>query len=310
MLAANISISIIVPIYRSEKIIPVLIQRIQSIFEGKTNEIELILVEDRSPDGSWQVIERLSREYKFVKGLQMSKNVGQHNAIMAGLSQAEGEYVILMDDDLQHPPEEIPRLIQKIREGHDVCYTHYRNRRHQTWKKAGSWFNDKVANILLKKPNGLYLSSFKGLHRRIVNVVIKYDGPYSYVDGLILDVTDRITSIDIDHGERYSGQGNYNIRNSISLWLKMATSFSIVPLRLATFLGLLLAAVSSLIALIIIVMKIAHPQTQAGWASIIVVMLFIGGVQMAFLGLIGEYLGRSYLKINKKPQFVIRQTTK
>ena len=305
-----INISIVVPIYRSEKIIPILVQRIQSIFHENINEIELILVDDRSPDESWQIIERLSREYEFVKGLQMSKNVGQHNAVMAGLSQSKGEYVILMDDDLQHPPEEIPRLIAEIKNGNDVCYTHYRNRQHQTWKKAGSWFNDKVANILLKKPKGLYLSSFKGLHRCIVNEVVKYDGPYSYVDGLILDVTDRITSIDIDHGERYSGEGNYNLRRSISLWLKMATSFSIVPLRLATFFGLVLAAISAVVAAVIILLKITHPQTQAGWASIIVVMLFMGGIQMAFLGLIGEYLGRAYLKLNKKPQFVIRQTTK
>ncbi|WP_051237561.1 glycosyltransferase family 2 protein [Ottowia thiooxydans] len=310
MLNNNLKLSIVVPVYRSEKILHLLAERIDSVFGGSNPQMELILVDDRSPDDSWRVIEELSRTYGFVRGVQLSRNAGQHNAIMAGLSVSVGEIVVLMDDDLQHPPEDIPRLVAEIEKGNDVCYTHYRNRKHEAWKKWGSRFNDKVANLLLNKPDWLYLSSFKALHRRVVDEVKKYSGPYAYVDGLILGVTDRIASIDIDHGNRHSGAGNYNLKTSISLWLKMATSFSVFPLRLATFVGLILAAISALIAIFIILRKIFHPDVPAGWSSLIVVTLFMGGIQMAFLGLLGEYLGRAYLNLNKKPQFVIRQITK
>ena len=303
-------VSIVVPVYRSAKILPILVSRIAEIFKEKIDTVELILVEDRSPDDSWSVIEQLSQDNGFVRGVQLSRNAGQHNAIMAGISITRGNVVVLMDDDLQHPPEDIPRLIDKIRAGDDVCYTYYKNRQHENWKKFGSWFNGKVANILLKKPEWLYLSSFKAISRNVASEIIKYSGPYAYVDGLILDVTDRIATIEIEHGERYSGEGNYNLKRSISLWLKMATSFSIVPLRLATFFGIALAAISAVIALAIIIRKLIYVDIATGWSSLIVVMLFMGGVQIAFLGIIGEYIGRAYLSLNKKPQFVIRKVTK
>ncbi len=305
-----LDISIVVPVYRSEKIIPILTDRLKKILSQNFSSYELILVDDRSPDDSWRVIEEMSRLHTFVNGVQLGRNAGQHNAIMAGISVTKGNIVILMDDDLQHPPEEIINLVDKIKQGADVCYTNYRNRQHETWKKIGSSFNDKVANILLKKPKNLYLSSFKAISRYVANEIGKYSGPYAYVDGLILGITDRIATVEIDHGERHSGEGNYNLRRSISLWLKMATSFSIVPLRVATFFGLFLAFVSAIVAIAIVINKLINPEIAAGWSSIIVTLLFLGGVQMAFLGIIGEYLGRAYLSINKKPQFVIRKMTK
>jgi undecaprenyl-phosphate 4-deoxy-4-formamido-L-arabinose transferase len=224
---------------------------------------------------------------------------------MAGLRHVKGEIVVIMDDDLQHPPEAILSLIDAIRADYDVCYTKYANRQHEIWKKIGSWFNDRVATLLLKKPRGLYLSSFKALHRRIADEIVKYDGPYAYVDGLILDVTRRITVVTIQHQQRFLGKGNYNLRRSLSLWLKMATSFSVFPLRLATALGLLMTAISAIAVTTIIARKLL--ELQAGWASLIATILFVGGIQTFCLGMLGEYLGRAYLKLNKKPQFVIRE---
>jgi len=228
---------------------------------------------------------------------------------MAGLNNVAGKFVVIMDDDLQHPPEAIGDMLDALRSGFDVCYTRYLNRQHETWKKLGSSFNDKVATVLLDKPRGLYLSSFKAMRREVVDEIVKYDGPYAYVDGLILDVTRSITSIDIEHQERHEGQGNYNLRRSVSLWLKMATSFSILPLRLASLLGMGLAVLSLAMIAVVVVLKVRHPDIAVGWASIISVLLLIGGVQTMCIGMIGEYLGRSYLKLNRKPQFVVAEKT-
>jgi polyisoprenyl-phosphate glycosyltransferase len=302
-------VSIVVPVYRSEPILPHLVAKIRDAFSALPWRYELVLVNDVSPDGSWDVIRQLAAEFPFVKGVNLTKNVGQHNATMAGLTQTDGDIVIIMDDDLQHPPEAIASLIEQIRSGHDVCYTVYAGRQHETWKKVGSWVNDRVANILLKKPKNLYLSSFKALHRRIVDQVIKYDGPFAYVDGLILDITHNIGVVTIQHQSRFAGEGNYNLHRSLSLWLKMATSFSIYPLRVATVMGMLLTAVSVVGIIVIVARKLLHPELAAGWSSLIVAILLVGGIQTFCLGMLGEYLGRAYLKINKKPQFVIREKT-
>lgn len=307
----NCTLSIVVPVYRSATILPKLVEQIQAEMEkeGLTGNFELLLVSDASPDNSWQVIRNLSQTHPFVKGISLRRNFGQHNAIMAGLNHVSGEFVVLMDDDLQHPPHAIGDMLRALQEGYDVCYTNYLNRQHATWKKLGSQFNDWVATHLLGKPKGLYLSSFKGLRREIVDEVIRYDGPYAYVDGLILDVTRSITSIDIEHGARHEGEGNYNLSRSLALWLKMATSFSVLPLRLASFAGFALAGLSLLMILYVIIEKWLHPELPAGWASLIATVLFIGGIQTLCIGMMGEYLGRTYLKLNRKPQFVVGSTT-
>lgn len=306
-----VELSIVIPVYRSEMIIPLLVEAVNDVCKqiGMSDNFELILVNDASPDQSWPVIKNLAQKYGFVKGINLRKNFGQHNATMAGLNSSSGKFVVVMDDDLQHPPEAIWDMLCALKSGFDVCYTRYLNRRHEVWKKLGSHFNDKVATILLGKPRELYLSSFKAMRREIVEEIIKYDGPYAYVDGLILDVTRSITSVDINHQERHEGDSNYNLRRSVSLWLKMATSFSILPLRLASILGIGLAVLSLIMIVIVVVLKLMHPDIAVGWASIISVLLLIGGVQTLCIGMIGEYLGRSYLKLNRKPQFVIAEKT-
>jgi len=309
--ASALFLSIVVPVYRSEKILPLLVQKSleTATASGYSDQFELILVNDCSPDNSWMVIDALAREYSFVRGVSLRRNFGQHNAVMAGLHHANGKYIVVMDDDLQHPPEAIGDIIAALVSGFDVCYTHYDGRKHALWKVWGSRFNDAVATLLLNKPQGLYLSSFKGLSREVVQEVIRYDGPYAYVDGLILDITRSITSVRIQHQPRHEGDGNYNLRRSISLWLKMATSFSVLPLRVATLTGFALAAISALIILFILIEKLLNPDLPRGWASLIATVLFVGGIQTMCLGVMGEYIGRSYLKLNKKPQFVVARTT-
>ena len=304
-------LSIVVPVYCSEKILPQLVEQIHAEMckEGLENSFELLLVNDASSDNSWQVIQSLAKSYKFIKGVSLRCNFGQHNAIMAGLHHISGDFVILMDDDLQHPPQALGDILRALKDGHDVCYTTYLNRQHAYWKKLGSQFNDWVATLLLGKPKGLYLSSFKGLRKGIVQDIIRYDGPYAYIDGLILDVTQSITTICIKHQARPEGEGNYNLGRSLSLWMKMATSFSVLPLRLATYAGFIFSALSLVMIVFIVVQKFLHPEYPRGWTSLIATILLVGGVQTLCIGMIGEYLGRTYLKLNRKPQFAIGATT-
>jgi glycosyltransferase involved in cell wall biosynthesis len=305
------TLSIVVPVYRSAPILPKLVEAVAAEMqaEGLTGHFELILVNDCSPDNSWHVIRTLAEANPFVKGITLRRNVGQHNAIMAGLHQVSGEYVVLMDDDLQHPPSAIADIVKALTEGYDVCYTRYLNRQHAAWKKLGSWFNDRMATLLLGKPKGLYLSSFKGMRREIADEVIRYDGPYTYIDGHILDVTRSITTVDIEHQARFEGESNYTLLKLVSLWLKMATSFSVFPLRIATYAGFGLAALSLVMIVVVIVQKMMFPELPRGWASTIATILFIGGIQTLCIGMVGEYLGRTYLKLNRKRQFVIGSTT-
>lgn len=305
------AVSIVVPVYRSAEVLPRLVSETElAMLAGNAaGDFELLLVCDASPDESWTVIQELAGRLHFVRGVLLRKNAGQHNATMAGLRYARGRRIVVMDDDLQHPPSAIPTLLAALDRGFDVCYTRYRHRKHAFWKRVGSAVNDIAAMILLKKPRGLYLSSFKAMDAAVTREVIKYDGPYAYVDGLILDVTRHITSVDIEHAERASGSGNYNLVRSISLWLKMATSFSVFPLRLLSIGGMILALFSLAMSVVVIVAKLIDPNIPVGWPSLMATILLVGGLQMIGLGLIGEYLGRAYLKLNRKPQYVIRGTT-
>lgn len=307
--AMPLEVSIVIPVYRSALILPTLVAEIHRAMQhlGLEQRFEVILVNDASPDDSWDTIRELSKTHASITGIRLRRNVGQHNALMAGLRQARGDVIVLMDDDLQHPPQAIGSMIAALSKGFDVCYTRYRNRKHPRWKQLGSQFNDRIARALLNKPKDLYLSSFKAIRRPVVMEMIKYEGPYTYVDGLILGVTGAITSVDIEHQNRLEGDSNYTLRKLISLWMKMATSFSVGPLRLATYLGFLLSVASAITILFVVGAKLTHPDFAPGWASLMAVILLIGGIQTFCIGLIGEYLGRTYLKINGKPQYSVAE---
>lgn len=305
-------VSILIPVYKNDGGLDELVKRIGESMANSAyaNCFELVLVDDCSPDNSWEVIQRLAKTHTFVQGATLSRNFGQHNAIMAGLNLVSGQYVVLMDDDLQHPPEAIPSMLDKLAAGSDVCYTNYANRQHATWKIAGSKFNDLMASWLLSKPKGLYLSSFKALKRGVVDQIRNHEGPFAYLDGLILDITRRIATVEIQHGTRAFGEGNYSFKKSISLWLRMVTGTSIVPLRMVTLMGALIALLGFFGAVFIVMSNFLYPAESKGWASIIVTILLVSGFQTLFIGVLGEYLGRIHLRLNNKPQYLFRYTTK
>ncbi|MBB4172083.1 glycosyltransferase family 2 protein [Rhizobium sp. BK538] len=306
-----VDVSIVVPVYNGSETIGVLRDQIDAVLSNTNfaNSYEVVFVNDRGPVDAWPAICSLAERHPEVVGINLRRNFGQHNATMAGIAHARGEVIVIMDEDLQHPPAAIEALVDAVRRGADVCYTRYHNRQHATWKKWGSSFNDFMAGLLLKKPRGLYLSSFKAIHRDVAKDILRYTGPYPYIDGLLLATTSSIEAIDIDHQPRLAGESSYNLKRLVSLWLKMATGSSVYPLRIATFVGFLVALLSLLALVGVVVSRIANPDLEPGWASVIVTILFVGGVQMVFLGIIGEYVGRIYIRLNRPPQFVVKETT-
>ena len=302
-----VKVSIVVPVYNSVLILPKLVEVIHDAMTGVP--YELILVNDGSADNSWAVIQSLSKNYSELRGICLTRNYGQDNAIMAGLNYCQGDYVVVMDDDLQHSPYDIPTLIEKCQEGYDVCYADYSDDKQQTcWKNAGSYLNNLQAELLLGKPKNIYLSPFKIINRVIVDAMIRYENSNPYIDGLILRVTNSITQISVKHHNRYASHSNYNLSKSISVFMKHMTGFSVLPLRIASVMGFIL----SLIGLMLTVYYISNyfqGNVIKGWTTLVVLELTIGGAILMSLGVIGEYIGRLYLGANKRPQFVVRGKT-
>jgi glycosyltransferase involved in cell wall biosynthesis len=299
-------LSIVIPVYNSERIVPELVRRIA---QAMRCEYELILVNDGSADRSWRMIEEACDAHPAVRGINLRINTGQHNAIMAGLRAASGAVIVVMDDDLQHAPEDIGKLRSKLDEGYDLCYAAFRNPRHAFWKTAGSAFRDLTVHALLGLPRGIRISSFKAMTADIAREITRYEGPFPYVDGLALMVTRSVANVELEHHARLDGRGHYTLRQSLSLWAKVAMNFSVVPLRVASWLGLGFAALGFLIAVYLIVQQLVFERIDVpGWASLAVAILIVGGVQLLALGAIGEYLGRAYLHMTAKPQYVVKST--
>jgi undecaprenyl-phosphate 4-deoxy-4-formamido-L-arabinose transferase len=213
-----------------------------------------------------------------------------------------------MDDDLQNPPEEVVRLYDHARlGGWDVVYTRYAEKMHEPWRNLGSRFANWVADQLLDKPRGLYLSSFRCMSALVVAEVARYSGPYPYVDGLIMQVTQRIDSIEVLHLARAEGRSNYTLKRLVLLWLNLATNFSILPLRLAILAGVAMGILGLLGAIAVVVEAMTGSGTPSGWASSMTTTLLLAGVQFLILGVMGEYVGRAFLSANGKPQGVVRE---
>ncbi len=304
--AGLIDLSIVVPAYRSEKSLAALVAAIDAAIGGRYS-LELILVNDRSPDGSWEVASQLARSHSWVRALNLRKNVGQHMAIFAGLRECRGRVIVTMDDDLQHAPSDIPTLVEALDGDHDVCYGKFLGRKHAAWKVLGSRFNDWVATWLLEKPKGLYLSPFKAMKRGVRDEVVAFRGPAIYLDGLILSATSRITTRIVGHHAREDGSSGYSLKKSISLWLKMATSFSVAPLRMASLTGMAMSAAGFAFAAFIVAHKLLDPEVAVGWSSLIVATLIMGGVQLLALGAIGEYVGRILLNFTTPVQYSVAE---
>lgn len=301
-------ISIIIPVFNSENSIENLVEEL--IYHISENHpIEIILINDCSADDSEKKCIDLYEKYpSLIITLSLAKNVGEHNAVMAGLNYMSGDYALIMDDDLQNPVGEVKKLIAyAVKSDYDVIYTFYGKKFHTLFRNIGSKFNNFVASIMLKKPRNLYLSSFKIMNSFLAKEIIKYDLPYSYIDGLILRTTENIGTLKVDHNPRTESKSGYTVRKLISLWLNMFTNFSIIPLRVAIITGFIFSFLGILLGLQTIIEKLNNPDLPAGYALLITTFAIFSGIQLISIGMVGEYLGRMFLSQNKKPQYTVRK---
>lgn len=296
-------ISICVPVYNGGATIGRLVPAVRAALPQE--RLEFVLVNDGSRDNSDEVCRELATTRSDVHYICLRKNYGEHNAVMCALNHARGEVVVIIDDDFQNPPDQIGFLVNELREKRlDVVYSRFRRKRHHLLRNLGSWFNDAVATWLLEKPRGLYLSSFKAIARPLVDLIIQYKGPFPYVDGLILRATNRIGAIEVEHAARAEGTSNYTLKKLINLWLNTFINFSTKPLRLISSIGLT-AAIGFLILGVYFIIEALLTEQPIGWPTLIVAVLFSGSMQLFFLGLIGEYVGKNYLDQNGTPQWTI-----
>lgn len=297
-------VSICIPVYNGADTIGRLLAAIDAAFTASDKEV--VLVNDGSRDSSAEVCRKLAEQYAYVKFIDLRKNSGEHNAVMCALNYCTGDCAAIIDDDLQNPPEEIFKLIDEMEKGYDVVFAKYHKKKHSLFRNLGSKFNDVFATWLLEKPKNLYLCSFKLVSRAVIDEIIKYKGPFPYVDGLILRVTDSFSSVYVNHNARESGHSNYTLKRLVRLYLNMFINFSIKPMRLITAVGFSIMGIALVLAVIFIIEKLLRPETAAGWTSLAVLILFFGGLQSFFLGLIGEYIGKNYLDKNGTPQWTVK----
>jgi len=299
-------ISVVVPVYKSQECIQALVNRVDECL--KEMDYELVLVNDCSPDKSWAEIKKTARSNKKVIGINLRKNSGQDNALMAGLAVVTGDYVVIMDDDLQHDPADIERMVKELeRADYDVCFANFRTKKERLWKRIGSWLNGRMAEIIIKKPRHIYLSPFKILRREIIDEITKYVGPYPYVDGLIFTITQNVTQLNVEHHERFAGEGNYTFLKSILVGLKLMTGFSVFPLRVAIIIGAIVSISGFLLSLVYFLRFFIVGEQVEGWTSLILVTLILGGIILITMGIVGEYVGRSYIQLNKKPPYSVKE---
>ena len=308
-MATGPELSLVIPVYNGSRTIGPLVEQTVKIF-GSTS-VEIVLVNDGSEDDSEKVCAELAKKFpQNVTFVHLSRNFGEHSAVLAGFTQARGRYVAVLDDDGQNPPEEVVRMLDELkRKNYDVVYGHYIEKKHSRFRNLGSRFNDRIATLMLHKPKDLYLSSFKVMNRFLVNEITKYRGPYPYTDGLIYRVTRNIGQIPVEHRASQSGSSRYTLRRLVRLWLNMFLNFSIKPLRISVYVGLLASCLSlvSLVAILIDKLWITKNVTL-GIPTVLGSVVFFSGIQLMILGLVGEYLGRLYLDQTGTPQYVVRYT--
>jgi undecaprenyl-phosphate 4-deoxy-4-formamido-L-arabinose transferase len=299
-------LSIVVPLYNAAATLPALYQEISALQVQGGHE--LIIVNDGSRDETEAVALKLVRESQMpMTFLSLSRNFGEHNAVLAGLRAVSGRYAVTLDDDLQNPPSEALKLLAVAEaENRDVVFGIYERKEHAWWRNAGSQLTNLIADFVVEKPKKLYLCSFRCLSRFVVDEITKSRTPYPYIDGLIFQVTQNVGTARVRHVERAQGSSGYNFRKLMRLWISMLVNVSILPLRLMTLAGMITSALGFLAIIEVVFEHMLH-KTPTGWSSTMAAMLLLSGTQLLLLGILGEYVGRIYLGISEKPQSVVRK---
>lgn len=301
-------ISFVIPCYGSEKTIEAVVDEIRNTISKRSEfDYEIVTVNDCSPDNVYGVLKTLARSNSKIRVINLAKNMNRPGAVMAGLNNVSGDYVVIMDDDGQCPMDHFWDLFKPIEEGHDVSIAKYPKRKQSLFKHFGTFVNKKMTEFILKRPKDMEFTNFMLLKSYIVKEIIKYDNPYPYYTGLILRTTSDIVNVEMEQRERFAGDSTFTFFKMLGMWINGLTAFSIKPLRISSLIGSICAVAGFVFGIITIIRKIVSTNISVGWSSIISIMLFIGGLIMLMLGMIGEYLGRIYISLNKSPQYVIKE---
>lgn len=301
-------ISIVIPCYNSEKMIRKEVELILAEFEKNEGyECELVLVNDGSRDDTFGEIRRLGADYPNVCGVNLMRNFGQHNALMAALHYTNGDFVMGMDDDMQTHPSQMFKLIHKLEEGYDLVYGVYPVRKNSPLKNFTSLLNKVSSRVMLGRPKEIVSSNFWIITSAVRDEVVKYDSFNPYIDAIFYRVTHNIGNVEIEHFKREVGSSNYTFKKLVTLWLAY-WNFSVIPLRVSFYLGLGSAAAGVLIAIWLVINKIMDPDIPVGWSSTVCVMVLFFGLVLLMLGVVGEYLGKIILILNNTPQYIVRET--
>lgn len=302
-------ISFVIPCYRSEKTIMDVVNQIEKVMEEiPAYTYEILLVNDGSPDNVWFVIKEICKSHRFIQGINLSQNFGQHSALMAGYAACSGAYVVTMDDDGQTPATETFLLLDKLLEGYDVVYGRYVERKDKLFRKMGTAVNNYMLETVIGKPKAIHLTSFFIARKYIIDEICRYRNPYPYIWGLIVRTTKNIANVKISHADRAGGASGYTMKKLLGLWMNGFTAFSVKPLRIATLFGVVVSFMGMLLAFYTVINKLLHPEIAAGYSSLMVAIMIVGGAIMLLLGMIGEYLGRIYICLNSSPQYVVKET--
>lgn len=305
--------SFVIPCYNSESTISIVVEEISDTMKKENIsyfDYEIILVNDYSKDNTSEKIKQLAQTNSNIIAIQFSKNFGQDSACLAGYAHTSGEYVITLDDDGQTPACEVMTLINKLEDGYDVVFGKYPQKHHSKFRNWGSKVNDFMACKLINKPKDLYLCSYFVARRFVIDEILNYDNPYPYIRGLLLRTTSNMCNVSINHRDRLVGESTYTLKKLISLWFNGFTAFSIKPLRVSVVIGLLSAVLSIFLIIYALFQKATDPSLELGWTSLISVISLFSGLILMTLGLIGEYIGRIYISLNKSPQYVIKEVIK
>lgn len=302
-----IKISVVIPCYYSEKMIAKVVTLTREELLRGGYDYEFVLVNDASTDRTFDEIRKLAEADPKIVGVNCGKNLGQHSAIMAGLNRTSGDYIMLMDDDMQTHPSQCLLLVDKIATGeYDVVFAKWKEHKEALWRRLGSSFADWSMRVMVKRPKWVYSSNFLIMSRHIRDEVIKYQGPYVYVQGLIFRSASRFANVDVEHFDREQGTSGYTMKTLIRLWSTIL-NFSMMPLRAATILGFVFGAVGFILGIVVVVAKMLDPTMVAGWPSLMAALMFFSGILLFSVGLVGEYLGRVFMTVNHSPQFVVRE---
>lgn len=301
-------VSVVIPCYNSERTIGKVVRMVMDEFEKFDGyECEFVLVNDCGGDGTFKVIRELAATYPNVRGLDLMRNFGQHNALMCAMNYAQGDLILGMDDDMQTHPSQIHKLLQKMEEGYDIVYGIYLQHHNGALKNFTSWLNKVTSGVLLGRPKGVQSSNFWLISRAVRDQVVTYKNYNPYVDGIFYRTSHNIGNVVVEHHAREVGSSGYTLKKLVNLWLRY-WSFSAIPLHIASVVGAVTAAVGFLVGLVTIIRKLVDPTIPMGWSSLVCIMLFFFGMVLLALGIIGDYLGKIMLSINGTPQYIVRET--